>query len=162
MDNRNRDDETVTPAAEPVRKRHTLPLIWIVPLVAALAGGWLIWRTVSDQGPLVTITFETAEGIEAGKTKVKYKAVDVGTVESVTLTPDLKRVVATARIRKDVAQFVDDSAQFWVVRPSVSAQGVSGIETVISGVYIGAYWDATPGAPVERRYGVRGDRAAAR
>ncbi|EWY38562.1 hypothetical protein N825_12180 [Skermanella stibiiresistens SB22] len=137
MTDRNRDGGTVTPAAEPVRQRRTLPLIWIVPLVAAVIGGWLIWTTVSDRGPMVTITFETAEGIEAGKTKVKYKAVDVGTVESVTVSEDLGHVVVTARMVKQAAAYLTTGSRFWVVKPRLGSGGVSGLTTIVSGSYIG-------------------------
>ena len=121
-----------------------------MPLIALVIALGVAWKTYSERGPTIEIVLDNAAGVEAGQTTIRFRDVNVGTVESVDLTPDLKRVVATARIRKDVARFVDDSARFWVVRPSVTAQGVSGIETVISGVYIAAYWDATPGARVER------------
>lgn len=137
MDNKNRDDTKVTPAAEPVRRRRTLPTIWIVPIVAALVGGWLIWRTASDRGPLVTITFETAEGIEAGKTKVKYKAVDVGTVENVTVSEDLTHVLVTARMVKQASPYLTQGSRFWVVKPRLGTGGISGLTTIVSGSYIG-------------------------
>ena len=137
MDNKNRDDGTGISAAEPVRQRRTLPFIWIVPLVAALVGGWLIWRTLSDRGSIVTITFETAEGMEAGKTKVKYKAVDVGTVENVTVSADLSHVVVTARMVKQASTYLTDGSRFWVVKPRLGSGGVSGLTTIVSGSYIG-------------------------
>ena len=95
---------------------------------------------------------DNAAGVEAGQTTLRFRDVNVGIVERLRFTADLKQVVATARIDKDVARFVDASAQFWVVRPSVTAQGVSGIETVLSGVYIDAYWDATRPARASRRF----------
>jgi paraquat-inducible protein B len=99
---------------------------------------------------LIEIVLDNAAGVEAGQTTIRFRDVNVGTVERIDLSPDLTQVIATARIRKDVAKYVDDSARFWVVRPSVTAQGVSGIETVISGVYIGAYWDDTVGPRQDR------------
>ncbi len=124
--------------------------VWLVPLIALVIALGVAWKSYSDRGPTIEIVFDNAAGIEAGQTTIRFRDVTVGTVERIDLTPDLKRVVVTARMRKDVAQYVDDSAQFWAVRPSVTAQGVSGIETVISGVYIAAYWDSTPGSLVHR------------
>ena len=126
-----------------------LSAVWLVPLIALVIALGVAWRTYSDRGPIIEIVLDNAAGVEAGQTTIRFRDVNVGVVESVALTDDLKRVVVTVRVRKDVAQFVDDSAQFWVVRPSVTAQGVSGIETVLSGVYIAAYWDATPGPRVQ-------------
>ncbi len=85
--------------------------------------------------------FENAAGVEAGRTNVRFRDVNVGLVEKTALSADLKTVIVTARIDKTLAHFLDDDAQFWVVRPSVTAQGVTGIETVISGVYIEAAWN---------------------
>lgn len=127
-----------------------LSAVWLVPLIALVIALGVAWKTYSDRGPTIEIVLDNAAGVEAGQTTIRFRDVNVGTVESIALTPDLRRVIATARIRKDVAQYVDDSARFWVVRPSVTAQGVSGIETVISGVYIAAFWDATPGERVDR------------
>jgi paraquat-inducible protein B len=127
-----------------------LSAVWLVPLIALVIALGVAWKTYSERGPTIEIVLDNAAGVEAGQTTIRFRDVNVGTVESVALTPDLRRVVATARLRGDIAKYVDDSARFWVVRPSVSAQGVSGIETVISGVYIGAYWDATPGERVDR------------
>lgn len=136
-----------TPAPE---SGWRLSAVWLVPLIALVIALGVAWKTYSERGPTIEIVLDNAAGVEAGQTTIRFRDVNVGTVESVSLTPDLRRVVATARVRKDIARYIDDSARFWVVRPSVSAQGVSGIETVISGVYIAAFWDATPGARVGR------------
>ena len=112
------------------------------------------WRTYSERGPLIEITFQSAAGVEAGQTAVRFRDVKVGTVERTALSPDLRNVIVTARIDKAVAHFLDADAKFWVVRPSVTAQGVTGIETVLSGVYIEAYWDDTVGTPVDRFEGL--------
>lgn len=146
--------ETMPPAPEidtpKPESGWRLSAVWLVPLIALVIALGVAWRTYSDRGPTIEIVLDNAAGVEAGQTTIRFRDVNVGTVESIALTPDLTRVVATARIRKDVAEYLDDSARFWVVRPSVTAQGVSGIETVISGVYIAAFWDATPGPRVER------------
>src|SRR4051812_45304352 len=86
------------PPGAPVRRSRGFSLIWLIPLVAAVIAGWLTWTTWANEGPRVRITFESAEGLEAGKTKIKYRDVDVGTVESIKISPDLKGVVVTARM----------------------------------------------------------------
>jgi paraquat-inducible protein B len=122
--------------AEPPR-RSRVSLVWLVPLVALAIAGWLAWHTLSQRGPTVTILFADAEGIEAGKTRVRYKSVDVGTVTAVELTPDRKLVRVLAELRPDTEDWLVEDSRFWVVRPRVGAAGVSGLGTLLSGAYIG-------------------------
>jgi paraquat-inducible protein B len=125
------------PTAVAVSKRRRSPqLIWLIPIVAALIGGWLAVKTILDKGPTITITFKTAEGIEAGKTKVKYKNIDIGDVTSVGFTKDLQRIVVTAELKKGVAPHLVEDARFWIVKPRVAGGQVSGIGTLFSGSYI--------------------------
>ena len=119
------------------RRRFTPQLIWIVPIVAVLVGGWLAVKAVLERGPVITIAFKTAEGLEAGKTKIKYKDVEIGLVKTVTLSSDRKGVVATAELSKQVESFLVEDTRFFVVRPRVTAGGVSGLSTLLSGGYIG-------------------------
>src|SRR3954447_15409069 len=123
------------PAVERGRRRFSV--VWLVPLVAAAIAIWLAVTTLREQGPTVTIAFKTAEGLEAGKTKVRYKDVEVGTVQDVRLSDDLENVVAVAELRKQVEPFVTEGTRWWVVRPRVGASGVSGLGTLLSGAYIG-------------------------
>lgn len=120
-----------------IRRRRGLPLVWLVPLVAALIGGWLAWRTLGERGPSITITFDTAEGLDPGKTKVRYRDVDVGTVQGVEVSPDLSSVVVTVRMVKGAAGYLNQGTRFWVVRPRLGFGGVSGLGTLVSGAYIG-------------------------
>jgi len=120
-----------------VRERNGLSIVWVIPIVAALVGAFLVYKALSERGPEVTITFSSAEGLEAGKTKVKYKDVEVGVVESIDLAPQLDRVVVTAELRAGAERYLTDKTRFWVVRARVSAAGVSGLGTVFSGAYIG-------------------------
>src|SRR5262249_23219709 len=119
------------------RRRFTPQLIWIVPIVAVLVGGWLAVRAILERGPVITIRFKTAEGLAAGKTKIKYKDVEIGLVKTVSLSPDRKGVVATAELSKQVESFLVEDTRFFVVRPRVTAGGVSGLSTLLSGGYIG-------------------------
>ena len=125
-----------------------------MPLLALVVALAVAWHTYSERGPTIQIVFDNAAGVEAGQTAIRFRDVQVGVVERVDLSPNLEQVVVTARIDKDVARYVDSDAKFWVVRPTVSAQGVSGIETVISGVYIGASWDDRPGPRQEEFQGL--------
>lgn len=127
----------VAPPPPETKPRPRISLIWLIPIVALLIGGWLVWKTQSEKGPTVTITFAAASGLEPGKTKIKYLDVDVGTVQSVRLSDDLLRVIATAEMSKDMAPHLNEATQFWVVQPRLGASGVSGLGTLLSGSYIG-------------------------
>jgi paraquat-inducible protein B len=118
-----------------VHKRR-LSLIWAIPVVTLIIGGWLTWRTLSERGPLITITFETAEGLQADQSHVRHKDVDMGVVQKVGLTPDLKRVQVTVRMNREAQPLLTDQAQFWVVRPRFFAGAISGLQTLFSGSYI--------------------------
>ena len=131
------------PEAE-VRTSRGISIVWLVPLVAAVIGIWLAYTTLQERGPTITITFDDAEGLEAGKTKIKFKDVEVGTVESVRISEDLKHIVVTAEMVKDAEAYLTEGTRFWVVSPRLGAGGVSGLGTLLSGVYIGV--DPKPGA----------------
>lgn len=127
-----------------VQKKRSLSIVWIIPIVAALIGGWLIYNTLSQQGPTVTMTFEDGAGLEAGKTKIKYKSIEVGTVKTVYISPDLSHVVVTAEFSKQAEPHLTENTKFWVVRPRLGLGGISGLETLVSGAYIAI--DPRPGA----------------
>ncbi|HET7062935.1 MAG TPA: MlaD family protein, partial [Rudaea sp.] len=114
-----------------------LPLVWIVPLVAALIGGWVAVHAILDRGPTISISFADAEGIEAGKTKIRYKSVDAGLVREVTLAPDHHTVNLTVDMEKFAKPLLVRGTRFWIVRPRLGAGGVSGLGTLFSGAYIG-------------------------
>jgi paraquat-inducible protein B len=111
-------------------------LIWAIPVVTVIVGGWLAWQTLEDRGPLITITFETAEGLQANQSHVRHKDVDMGVVQKVALAPDLKRVVVTVRMNREAGPLLTDKAQFWVVRPRFFAGSISGLQTLFSGSFI--------------------------
>ena len=122
-----------------VRKRRWFAWVWIVPVVAVGLVIWLAWRALADRGPLITIEFKAAEGLQAGQTKVQHRDVDVGTVESVELTPDLLRVVVRARMTRQAVPFLNEKTRFYVVAPHVGVGGISGLSTIVSGSYIEMY-----------------------
>lgn len=119
------------------RSRLRLSLVWLVPLVAALIGLSMVIHAWLSVGPEITITFNTAQGLEAGKTPVKYKDVVIGTVTAISLSDDSSHVVATVSFVKNARNLIRDDTRFWVVRPRVGMSGVSGIDTLFSGAYIG-------------------------
>jgi paraquat-inducible protein B len=126
------------PESSAVGRRQTrLSLVWIVPIVAAIAGAWVAVTRILAEGPKVTIVFKTAEGLEAGKTKVRYNGVDVGTVTTIQLSQDHLSVVITAQMAPKTQSFLVDDTRFWVVRPRISGANVTGLGTLISGAYIG-------------------------
>ncbi len=121
--------------------------IWLVPIAAVLVGIWLIYDTYSKRGPLITINFESGEGLTAGQSEIKFKDVNMGQVQRVDLSPNLTHVVVTARMTPEAGRLLTDKAQFWVVRPRLFAGQVSGFETVLSGSYIAMLPSAQPGTP---------------
>ncbi|WP_186132681.1 intermembrane transport protein PqiB [Burkholderia gladioli] len=126
------------PEAVVTRRSGWLPsLVWLVPLVAALIGIGLVVKSVFDRGPEITISFRSAEGLEPGKTQVKYKDVEIGTVKTIKLSKDLSHVLVDVQLKKEAEDFAVKGSRFWVVRPRVGASGVSGLNTLLSGAYIG-------------------------
>jgi len=130
-----------SPAAQAVsaemRSKRRISIVWIVPLVALVIGVVLAYKAISEKGPTITITFASADGMEAGKTKIKFKDVEIGQVESIELSEDASKVVLTAQMVKEAQPYLTDQTKFWVVRPRVSGGSVSGLSTMLSGAYIG-------------------------
>jgi paraquat-inducible protein B len=119
------------------RKRFSLQLVWLIPIVAAIIGGTLAVKTYLRKGPTITISFKTGDGLEAGKTKVKYKDVEVGLVKDITIAKDITHVIATVELKKEVTPYLVEDTRFWVVRPRISGGGVTGLGTLMGGSYIG-------------------------
>ncbi len=110
--------------------------VWIFPIVTALIGAWILFYHYSHQGPEVTLITTNAEGIEGGKTRIKSRSVDVGVVESATLTDDLTHVEIKARLNSGMQKLLHNDSVFWVVKPQVGREGISGLGTLLSGAYI--------------------------
>lgn len=124
---------------------RNLSIVWLVPILALAVSLGIAWQNFSDRGTLIEISFGNASGVVAGETTLRYRDVVVGTVEDVRFTDDLGRVLVDVRVDTDVAPFIDGEAVFWVVRPEVSARGITGLSTVLSGVYIEGAWDNLAG-----------------
>lgn len=144
-------------AAEPqidVSRRGRLSLVWLVPVFALLVTAGVVWRTYSERGPIVTVRFDAAQGVRAEETQLRYRDVVVGLVENVRFSGDLGEVLVEIRVDKEVAPFIDADASFWIVAPEISAQGVSGIDTVLNGVYMEGSWDSEAGPEAREFEGV--------
>ena len=133
----NNDISNIPEATTAPHKRARFSVIWIIPIIAALVGIGIAVQRFLNEGPTITITFKVAEGIEAGKTFVKYKDVNIGQVTKVNLSEDYSQVVVTAKIAKNAKNLLVKDAKFWIMQPRISLSGVSGIGTLLSGNYIG-------------------------
>jgi len=119
-----------------IAPRSRVSLVWLIPIVALLIGGWLAYKAYSERGPTIHIEFKTAAGLQAGKTKVKFKEVEVGGVKSIQVHSDLQGVVVTAELVAGAEVYLREKTRFWVARPRVTASRVSGLDTLLSGAYI--------------------------
>ncbi|WP_205341621.1 intermembrane transport protein PqiB [Denitrificimonas caeni] len=118
------------------RTQRSFSPVWIVPIVALLIGAWMLYDNLSRLGSTITLTVETAEGIEAGKTLIKTRNVEIGKIEKVSLSKDLKHAVLIARMSPQADEMLNKDTQFWVEKPRIGLEGVSGLGTVLSGAYI--------------------------
>src|SRR5262249_34954804 len=118
------------------RRRTRLSLVWTVPIIAAVAGGWVAVTRILSQGPKITITFASADGLDAGKTKISYKGVEVGTLQTIRLSEHHDRVIATAQMEPKTEEFLVADTKFWVVKPRISGANITGLNTLISGSFV--------------------------
>jgi len=133
------EEEQVPQAVAHDRGKRSFPFVWIIPVVALLVAGWIGLKGVWETGPAITIQFSSAEGIEAGKTKIRYKSVEIGLVKSVKLSADNKAAIVTAEMDRHASDaFLRDDTRFWVVRPRIAGGQISGLSTLLAGSYIGA------------------------
>ena len=132
------DPETKSPpAAIPeYRAAQRWNIVWVVPILALIIGGWMIYRNLSSRGPVARVRFETADGIAAGKTEIRCRSVRVGVVKDVKLDGDLNSVLAHIELDPDYDQLLRQGTRFWVVRPRVSASNISGLGTLLTGAYL--------------------------
>ena len=131
------DRDNLPQAVVVPKKRTRISVVWIIPILAAVVGIGIAIQQILSEGPTITIVFRAAQGIEAGKTFIKYKDVNIGQVTAVQLDDDFAKVQVTAKIAKSAAGLMVEDAKFWVVEPRVSLSGVSGLSTLLSGNYIG-------------------------
>ena len=120
-----------------VARGSRIPLVWTIPIVAGLVAAFLAWHTWSQLGPTITITFDAASGLEEGKNQVKYRDASLGVVKTVSLSRDLSHVIVTAQMDKEATEHLTEGTKFWVESARLDASGVSGLSTLVSGVFVG-------------------------
>ncbi|MDC9613041.1 intermembrane transport protein PqiB [Xenorhabdus khoisanae] len=136
MRSRKVTDKEEDQAQARISKLKSWSPVWIVPIITVLIGAWILFYHFSHQGPEVILITSNAEGIEAGKTKIKSRSVDVGVVEKVSLSDNLGQVIIKARLNDGMERLLHKDTAFWVVKPQIGREGVSGLSTLLSGVFI--------------------------
>ena len=135
-DNQTPSMPDIPDAALKQKKSSSISAVWVIPIIAALIGGWLVFKNATEEKATIEVTFESASGLEAGKTVVKLRNVKIGMVKDVNFSKDLTNVVVVMEFKGISQESVTDTTRFWVVRPRVGIGGVSGLDTLLSGAYI--------------------------
>jgi paraquat-inducible protein B len=136
------NDEGALPKPIIRRRRAPLLVIWLVPLIAAVAAGYYLRDKLAESGPRITIRFKDATGLKVGQTPVVYRGVPIGKVSNVQLSDDQRRVLVQVRLRRSAGSFARRGAVYWAVRPEISGTTVTGLDVIFSGPYL----EATPGS----------------
>lgn len=118
------------------KKRRGPSIVWVIPLVAVAVAGWLVYSNFAEKGPVVNISFRTGEGLVEGKTKVKFKDLEAGDVTEIHVSEDLSKITVTAELAKELEPHLGEKTRFWVVKPTLTAGGITGLGTLVSGSYI--------------------------
>jgi paraquat-inducible protein B len=129
-------DEEPLPEARVRRRRWGVPVVWVVPLVAAIVAGYLVVDRLRQEGPTITVKFKDAEGVKAGQTELRYRGVRIGEVSAIELSPDEEHVVVYLRLQRSAAGVARDGSLFWIVRPEVGPASITGLSTVLTGPYM--------------------------
>lgn len=139
-------------AIEPARNKGVsgVSFVWLIPIFALIVAFGVAWQSYAARGPIIIVEFADGAGIAAGETKLKYRDIEVGEVEAVEFSEGLDVVEAHIRLKKNIAPYVDSNSVFWIVQPEVTAQGISGLSTVLSGVYIEGSWDRDIDNPAKK------------
>ncbi|CAM3917326.1 Paraquat-inducible protein B [Vibrio aerogenes CECT 7868] len=119
-----------------VKNQTQISAIWIIPVIAMLIGAWMLFQFIYSTGPEITLKMQTAEGIKVGKTEIRSLNVKVGIVTGVKLNENYDSILVTARMNKDARRMLKEDSLFWVVKPRVGSEGISGLDTLLSGAYI--------------------------
>ncbi len=125
---------TDIPTARVVRRRGFNPA-WLVPLAVLAVVAAVAWQGFQNRGPRITIRFANADGARIGDAIV-YRGLRVGTVRDLTLSPDRLQVSVIAELTKGGAPLATEGSRFWIARPEVSLQRISGLETLVGPQYI--------------------------
>lgn len=131
-------------------------IVWLIPFFALVFALGLAWQAYSERGPMIEVVFDNGAGITPRETHLRFRDVPVGVVEDVRFADDLSSVIVSIRVDTSVAPFIDATARFWIVRPELTPRGISGLDTVLSGIYIEGAWDSEIG-PAQTRFSGLGD-----
>ncbi|PKH26921.1 MCE family protein [Enterobacterales bacterium CwR94] len=131
------DQTPTTPTKAQVRNKRKISPFWLLPLVALLIAGWLLWTNWQERGATITIDFASADGIVPGRTPIRYQGVEVGTVQGISLSDNLQSIEIQASVKSDMKDALRENTQFWLVTPKASLAGVSGLDALVGGNYIG-------------------------
>ncbi|MDU1652209.1 MAG: MlaD family protein [Leclercia adecarboxylata] len=126
-----------SPTEARVKTKRRISPFWLLPVIALMIAGWLIWTSYEDRGSTITIDFQSADGIVAGRTPVRFQGVEVGTVQDISLDKNLNKIKVRASIKSDMKDALREETQFWLVTPKASLAGVSGLDALVGGNYIG-------------------------
>lgn len=124
------------PKAGVRRRRWSFPVIWLVPVAAAIVAGHLVYGRLQELGPTITIKFKEADGVKTGQTEIRYRGVPIGEVREIELSEDGEHVLVTARLHRSAASIAREGSVFWIVRPEVGPSSITGLSTVLTGPYI--------------------------
>ncbi|WP_313686310.1 MlaD family protein, partial [Pantoea sp.] len=125
-----------TPTSANLRNKRKISPFWLLPIIALLIAAWLLWTNYQERGTIITINFQTADGIVPGRTPIRYQGVEVGTVQGIVLSNDYRSIQIKASIKSDMRDALRDNTQFWLVTPKASLAGVSGLDALVGGNYI--------------------------
>ncbi|WP_192456658.1 PqiB family protein [Musicola keenii] len=131
------DQTTKTPTEARIKTKRRISPFWLLPLVALMIAGWLFYTNQQERGATITIDFFSADGIVPGRTQVRYQGVEIGTVRDIRLSKDLRTISVVANVRSDMKEALRSGTQFWLVTPKASLAGVSGLDALVGGNYIG-------------------------
>jgi paraquat-inducible protein B len=141
-----KENQEELPKARVRRRRWSFPIIWIVPLIAAIVAGYLVFQRSRAYGPTITVVFKDASGVKAGETWIQHLGVPIGQVISVELADDLEHATVIARLMRSRVSVAREGSVFWIVRPEIGLENVSGLGTVISGPHV----EVLPGTGPEK------------
>lgn len=130
-------ENPASPTEARIKTKRRISPFWLLPVIALLIAGWLVWGSYEDRGNSITIDFMSADGIVAGRTPIRYQGVEVGTVQDIRLSDDLKKIQVRASIKANMKDALRNETQFWLVTPKASLAGVSGLDALVGGNYIG-------------------------
>src|SRR4051794_33835385 len=140
------DIANAPPAPQAITRRsHRLSAIWLIPLLAVAIAAWLVWDTISKEGPTIEVSFDSAEGLQVGKSPLKFKDIEFGTGKSLRLSADNAHVLVTIATNAQAPSLLTEGAVFWVVKPRFFAGNLSGLDTLLSGAYVGILPAESPG-----------------